>query len=238
MMIFVLFLGSTFHLTAQTLEKAQHYHTWFSLTSKMNLKNDWSINGLAHIRRHQMLVDWQQTYLQVAVSKKIQPNLSVAAGVGWVRFLPYGDFKAKYAFNEFRIWEQFSHQFKIGKSTIQNRFRWEHRYLERKNVTQTDVYSFERFMYKNRIRHRLLWKRPLGKISLSVSNELFLDTGEITFNHISQNRFITSFGKKISDNLRGSLGYMHQMIWKGKDRNKLEYNHTLLVGLNFLIKKK
>ncbi|MGB0524428.1 MAG: DUF2490 domain-containing protein [Flammeovirgaceae bacterium] len=229
LVIMLSLIFGAFSVCAQSMETATHYNAWYTLSTSKKLNETWSIHGLGQVRRNQLVLHWQQSYLQLALAKKITPKLSVAAGIGWVHFFPYGDFRAKYAFNEPRIWEEVAYNIKTEKWTIHQRLRWEHRFLERKYATSEGVYKFDEFMYKNRGRYRLLLKRPLKKFSLDVSNELFWDWGENSFNHISQNRFIATIGKRLNKQLNGKVGYMYQTIWKGKERDKIEHNHTLIL---------
>lgn len=235
--VLILLLLSVFETKAQEFQKATHYNAWYSLHTNIKLTNEWDLSGLVQTRHNQVVTHWQQTYLQLAISRKLHPNFDMALGTGWVHFFPYGEFKANYAFNELRIWEQLAYKFKIKKLLIHHRFRWEHRYLERKALNIEGSYQFTEFMYKNRLRYRLLLKYPTGKWSISISNEGFLDLGNNTFNNISQNRFVGTVGKKLNKSTTGTLGYMYQTIWKGGNRNKLERNHTLLVGLSINLGK-
>ena len=225
-----------FGLAAQDLERATHYNAWYTFSGKHVLGKEWNLHTFAQVRRNQILLHWQQSYLQLALSKNVSKKVNLAVGSGWVHFFPYGDFRAKYSFNELRVWEQISFKTKLNKLLIHNRLRWEHRYLERKYAHSDGEYAFDYFMYKNRFRYRLLLKYPIKKIHIVLSNEGFLDLGKNTFDHISQNRFIGTIEKSLGKNIKGNFGYMYQHIWKGKDRSKLETNHTLLLGISYTLK--
>ncbi len=112
-------------------------------------------------------------------------------------------------FTEYRSTYQLTLFQKIGKFDIQQRYRYEFRWIGKKNIAKespADLFSKDQFFnsgHKMRLRYLMRVNYPLnksGKSYLSVWDELFIGIGKHTANNKvwDQNRLVALFGRKLN----------------------------------------
>ena len=159
-----------------------------------------------------------QLLVRPALGYKLNENLSIWQGYGWVtNYLPR-------FFREQRIWQQILHEKEFPKFTLINRLRLEERFMQ--NVEGVNL----------RTRYMLKGIYPIGKRKIwgiVMYDELFINL----VSHfggpqagIDQNRFFVGLNRKINDNLTVEGGYQMQYInLNGPSIDKL--NHIALINL-------
>lgn len=125
---------------------------------------------------------------------------------------------------EFRTCPQITFFQKIGKIDIQQRYRYEQRYISKPQPAESfvkDIFSnsdFTRSGIKGRIRYMIRVDYKIStKTYLSVWNELFIGLGKNVPNNkiFDQNRLIMILGKKYGQAfypIRIEMGFMWQLI--------------------------
>lgn len=116
---------------------------------------------------------------------------------------------------ELRPHLEFANKSKLGKFTIDERFRLEARYFHQTNAERTELE--DGFSYSNlRFRYRITFSRVLfdlrknGNFQLKLSNELHVNAGNnIVLNTFDQNRLYGGLSYATSPNLQFEVGYLN-----------------------------
>lgn len=154
----------------------------------------------------------------------------------------YGKQPVSITENEHRIFEQINIKHNVKRVQFEQRVRLEQRWQEKK-VLQTDgTYHVENYTYKNRFRYRFMINVPINKktmsagaVFLSTWDEVFVSFGKnVQYNLPDQNRVYGGLGYKFNKNGTVQIGYLNQLIIK-KEGTLAESNHTLFIGLNYVI---
>ena len=135
-----------------------------------------------------------------------EQNNNFLLGYGYIRSENYiGDTDDKLGINEHRIYQQFITKQNAGIVAVQNRFRFEQRFIEDD--------------FKLRFRYFLGLNIPLNNLQLddrtwylSIYNEVFLNTQNDLFD---RDRLYGGLGYKINHGLRLEMGYMNQFFQNG-----------------------
>jgi hypothetical protein len=129
---------------------------------------------------------------------------------------------------------------KVGRVEIQHRYRLEQRFIENWEKDTDNTFYLDGFLFRQRIRYRLLLTMPLSRKSLenntlflSVYDEPFLGFGAgIGENILDQNRLYLALGCRFTKDFNVQLGYLNQYIVKANGIDH-ERNHTLQIGLTY-----
>jgi len=146
---------------------------------------------------------------------------------------------------EFRPYQEVLASWKEKEVLITHRFRLEERFFKSTPIDQPSVTSFNyRFRYQVAVNFpllRLSREHEYQKISLAVSDEIFINAGkEIVFNYVDQNRLVIGPSAQVSKSLSVALSYMYQFAQKAAP-GAIELNtvmwFTIRHNMNFMKSK-
>ena len=239
-----LFVISLFVLSLQSLiaqkNIATQQHAWIMYTGNHRLSEKWGIHTEYQFRRADGFNDWQQSLLRLGVDYYANPSLQLTAGYGLINSFAYGDQPIAHETTEHRIWQQAILKNKVGRVEIQHRYRLEQRFIENWLKNSDNTFNLDGFLFRQRVRYRLLLTMPLSRKSLenntlfiSAYDEPFLGFGEgIGKNILDQNRLYIALGWRFTKDFNVQVGYLNQYIVKANGVDQ-ERNHTLQIGLTY-----
>lgn len=217
-------------------------HVWGMYFGSHKLSEHWGIHTEYQWRRNDMFQNWQQSLLRLGVDYYSNKNGQFTIGYAWIKTYPYGDQPIGHITNEHRIWEQYILKNKVGKIDFQHRYRLEQRFIENWVKDANEVYSQDGFLFRQRVRYRLMATMPLSRkemkdntLFLAVYDEPFLGFGKgIGKNILDQNRLYGAIGWRFNKDFNVQLGYLNQYIVKS-DGIKAERNHTIQIAVSYNI---
>jgi hypothetical protein len=219
---------------------ANQQHAWAMYTGNHRLSEKWGIHTEYQFRRADGFNDWQQSLLRLGVDYYANASLQLTAGYGLITSFAYGEQPIAHETTENRIWEQVIFTGKLGRIELQHRYRLEQRFIENWEKDTDNTFYLDGFLFRQRIRYRLLLTMPLSRKSLenntlflSVYDEPFLGFGAgIGENILDQNRLYLALGWRFTKDFNVQLGYLNQYIVKANGIDH-ERNHTLQIGLTY-----
>ncbi|MDL5048764.1 DUF2490 domain-containing protein [Oscillatoria amoena NRMC-F 0135] len=234
LVLFFPFLLLSISLCAQK-EIVSQYNGWYMYFGNHRLTDRFSLHTEYQWRRADWITAWQQSLLRLGVDYKLTDTATFTAGYGHILTWPYGEQPLPEKFLEHRAWEQLMLTQRVGRFFLNHRYRLEQRWLKGNGSAASDE-----FVYRNRVRYRLLFNYPLGKkemgpdtFFISAYDEVFIQFGpNFDRNYFDQNRLYGAFGYQYSARGNVQLGYMNQFIVKG-DGLRAERNHTLQISLTY-----
>lgn len=207
-----------------------HFHTaclsqdgglgsWNILNVKLSINKRWGIFGEAQLRSLKFYNQFHYYEYKGGVNYKAHPNVTFTLGAGdYDTYKEGGNFVTPKNNDEFRVWPQITLAHTIGTLKIEQRYRAEFRYTNNG--------------YRNRYRYRLGVSYPFGNTrknykpyQVSISNELFFTDKEPYF---ERNRYLVSFGYRLSEKILLQTGYLHQFDYKINDETGRDF---LQIGL-------
>mgnify|MGYP000909683727 FL=1 len=206
---------------------------WVQLFGTINLDKKWSLHTEYQWRRTAGLKNWQQSLLRIGVNRKLNENVTVHLGYGWIETFPYGDFPIASAgtFPEHRIYEQISFKQPVKKWTFTHRFRIEQRWLGRvKPGTDREI---EAWTYLHRFRYQFKTQYNFtSKFYLAAADEIFIGAGKnVGVNIFDQNRVFLLAGFKLNKTISLEGGYFNQTLQQGRRIN----NNTIMQRNNGVV---
>jgi hypothetical protein len=214
---------------------AQHQHAWMTLILNPRVSDKWGYVVEGHFRRSEIGMQPQQEMLRAGVLYFLDDESSFASGYAIVKTHPYGEQPVKFPFMEHRTWQHFITNSKLHRLLISHRYMLEQRWSEILIEDDLGRLSRDSFIYRNRIRYRILGQIALntpkiqkGSFILFAFNEAFVNFGIKGLNVFDQNRAYAGLGYRFSQNSTIHLGYLNQYIFKS-DGIRSENNHTLQV---------
>ncbi len=232
-----LFLCLTLISSAQNDRlKDENTIIWPQVFINIPLNKKWDLLTEYQWRRTQGLKDWQQSLLRTTIQYKLNPQVTIGGGYGWVKTFSYGDFPlaGNGAFPEHRIHEQVQLKNAFGKLSISQRLRIEQRFVGSMSTSG----EVERWIFSNRFRYLLRLQRPLdssGKLFVAAADEVFINAGKnVGVNVLDQNRFMFLLGAKPSSRITLEAGYISQTLIQGRrvnNRTIVQANRGVLVAL-------
>jgi len=216
---------------AQNDRLNDHNNTnWLQAFNTIKLDKNWSLHAEYQWRRENGLKDWQQSLLRVGVNRKLNDQVTVHIGYGWIETFPYGDFPIASAgtFPEHRLYEQISFKQPIKKWTFTHRFRVEQRWLGR--VQPGTDREIETWLFLHRFRYQFRTQVAITPtLYLVVADEIFIGAGKnVGVNIFDQNRVFLSAGYKINKTVSVEAGYFNQTLQQGRRVN----NNTIMQNNN------
>lgn len=195
-------LGALMSTKAQT--GSQEFGAWYKTTLLYGLNDKVSYEGLYCHRLFKVGGDFQQNIIRGGLRYKIDKQHYVSAGFDFLNTEAFSDVGYHY---EYRPWIHFGQKTNLGRVTIDNRYRFEGRFL---HPSDTEC------EFQVRFRYRLVLKAPLngpkiepGVVYISIFDEVMLSFVEAPYN---QNWLHTGLGYKVNSNLSVELGYFNQYI--------------------------
>ena len=219
---FYVILHGIFTSLNASAQIADQFNSWWYYSGDYQVSEKISVTPLYSWSRHDFVKNWQQSKLRVGAEYKYLKDLTFGGGYEWVILFPYGEYPIPGKRTEHRIYEQVTLKNKTGKVRVSTNILLEQRFLS----TET----------RHRVRMKWGVKLPLintnddkPKLALSLYDQVLLNVGKTAkYQYFAQNRFYAGFDWSVHKSLTLSLGYMDQYIVI-KD-NKIENNHTLMVG--------
>jgi Protein of unknown function (DUF2490) len=224
---------------------------WFGYTGSHKIADKWSLHLEFQYRLNDGISNKMQWMPRVGITRILSPQATVTAGYAFIETYPYGEFAAKSAFPENRIWEQLQLKHQVSNFEWVSRFRLEQRYVQSPVLEVGfggSFYTPGPAIFTNRFRLLNRFSMPFkGKtitdnaFYLTAFDEFMINFGEnVQKNIFDQNRLFFGIGYKFPKLGRLEVGYMEQTIIKS-DAIKVENNHTISMSLSCsldFIKKK
>ena len=208
---------------------------WYMYFGDHPISQRWGVHLEGQWRRNDVINRPQQLLLRPAVNLEVNPNLVLTGGYAYVKSHPYGDFPARDAFPEHRVFQQLLLKHKVGRVDVQHRYRLEQRFIGQVLRSASGSPAVDSWRYQNRFRYFVKASVPLSgskdsKWYLGFYDEVLLhfapNSGASVFD---QNRAYAALGRKLSRTEKIEVGYMNQTLIQRNGRVQ-EYNHTLQVS--------
>jgi hypothetical protein len=237
----VLFLFCFTAALAQN-DRLKDYNTimWPQAHITISLNKKYDVLAEYQWRRTDGFKNWQQSLLRAALQYKINSQVSIAAGYGWIETFTYGDYPiaANGTFPEHRLHEQIVLKNNFSKLSITQRLRIEQRWLGRREAAIER--KIESWLFSHRFRYLLRLQHPItksGNFYAAAADELFINAGKNAgVNLLDQNRLMFLIGSRINDKVNLEAGYLSQTVIQGRrinDRTIVQDNEGLLLSLVF-----
>ena len=209
-----------------------NFHGWYMYFGDHPFKGKWGLHLEGQWRRHEVITKPQQLLLRPGINYELNPNVMFTLGYGYVTTHRYGDFPARFAFPEHRIYQQVLLKHSVGKVGFQHRYRMEQRWIGVMQQAAGGGAERVSWRHQNRFRYFMKGVVPLGKSPYfaALYDEIFLGFGpNIGASVFDQNRAYAALGRKLTPNNRVEFGYLNQLVAQRNGR-VLEINHTLQVA--------
>lgn len=192
-------------LSAQT--NAHRPGSWLIGTNLIRFHENWSINNQAQVRSYQAFHNTEQILLRTGVDYHINSDYSVSAGYAHVfNYNLDKELSPGVQVSEYRVWEQFMMNNKLGRVYFIHRYRLEQRWSK----SNIETKYRNRFRYFLRINIALNNKEIKTKtLYLSIYNEIFIHISQQPFD---RNRLYGSIAYRISPQIDIQVGYMLQSV--------------------------
>ena len=215
--LFPVFLAATSFCLAQTTTNANGWYV-FTGDHKFTKTSKWGLHLEGQWRRNEIALKPQQLLLRPGINYEVNKHIELGAGYAYVPTYRYGLYPLPASFTEHRLWQNVIIRNQIGKVSLQNRFRFEERFLR------------PRYGYENRFRYLLGATIPLkDPWYVTAYNEIFIPAKPERYpTFADQNRLAVLIGRKMNPYWRAEVGYMYQPFWQRNGRIR-EDNHTLMV---------
>ncbi|WP_153800234.1 DUF2490 domain-containing protein [Foetidibacter luteolus] len=187
-------------------------------------------------RREDFISNWQQSLSRIGLTYKINSQVSVQAGYGWIVTYPYGKYSLAAVpkdFPEHRIYEQLQVTTPVGKTTLSHRLRLEQRWLGRLNSIQSE--KPDSWIFLNRFRYMPRLDVPLNdKLYTALYDEIFIGFGKnVGENVFDQNRVALLLGYRFSKAVRAEAGFLNQTVQLAREidnKNVFQYNNGFIIN--------
>ena len=200
--------------------------SWISINNWVRVTNHWGFIADAHERRNNFTSDVSFHFLRAGVNYWLTDNITFTLGYAHMWLAPTTPGWTTFQ-GENRLYEQAQMISKVGRVTMLQRLRDEHRW-------QDKIVNNERTgdkKYTTRIRYLLNLSIPVFKNpyypAICVADELAVQFGkEVVYNTFDQNRAFIGIKQKVSKDLSFDFGYM--LLTQQKANGYVyDENHTL-----------
>ena len=214
-------LATAVGLSVFTLETAAagdaegNLGSWFGFTSATRLSDQWSFFAQGELRTWEMASNLNETLFRFAGLYDFSPKHKGAFGYVRVDTWPFEENRGLRKFNENRFYQEYLFKQKVGRGSLNHRFRLEQRWLTVDGTTELS----------HRARYLLKYTRPLnsetmkpGTWYLRVFDEVFVDfdRNDYWFNPIpydkglNQNRLFFGGGRQLTADSNFQIGLLWQ----------------------------
>ncbi len=218
-LLFILLLITAINpLFAQTVAQG-NTNTWFLLLNRFYLSDKFTVTNELHERTGDLFKDQATVIVRPSLDYALNDNVEFSVGYSYVRSWPYTPYSLQIPVNEHNIWEQALLSFKTDKVTIQNRIRFEHRFIDKVLLNSTtNQYETNGTNYRNRFRFRFVLAFDLFKVNKGKHTIFFNSFDEAWINQsnnlmpssFARNWIYTGLGYKFSKDFNIQLAHMHQ----------------------------
>lgn len=178
---------------------------WLIYFGNKKLSDRWNVHHEAQYRNYNAIGDLEQLLLRTGLGYNLsENNNNVLVGYAYIHsqnYVPNAEDKASN--NENRIFQQFITFQRLGRVSLQHRYRFEQRWF--------DHQSF-RLRYRYFLSANVALNSPRmmdGVFYLSAYNEIFINNRD---NRFDRNRLYGGIGYRLNANTRFELGYMNQFL--------------------------
>jgi hypothetical protein len=192
----------------QSKEIEQQQQFWMQYTFLGKISNRWSLYFDYVDRANDLFRSQNTIFFRPGVAFDLNADASVYAGYCYA--VTFEDERTPVKLIEHRPWQQLLINNKLGKFSIQHRYRLEERF----NQTYKDGQIVPGYTFSFRFRYKLNVQYPILKISdkhsLSVlfTDELITSFGKnVGLNYFNQNRAFIGVSIPLSHSLSTSFGY-------------------------------
>ncbi|MEP0132006.1 MAG: DUF2490 domain-containing protein [Eudoraea sp.] len=170
---------------------------WYMYFGMNKVSERFSIHSEAQFRYYETTSNFNQLLLRIGLNYHISPEAIATIGYGYIDTdTSFEDIPNQNKLLENRIFEQFILKNKVWELLFEHRFRFEQRFLNSGNSSDT----------QHRARYRLQITLPLtNTFFLNFYDEIFLNLQDEIF---GQNRLYAALGLNIVENLSLQLGYL------------------------------
>lgn len=197
---------------------------WVQTLNTISLDKKWSLHLEYQWRRENGLKDWQQSLLRIGANFKMNEQVTVHAGYGWIETFPYGDYPIASAgtFPEHRLYEQLTFRQPVNKWIFSHRFRMEQRWLGKVKAGTESNREIEDWIFLHRFRYQFrlqypFWKKNNSQLYGALADEIFIGAGKnLGVNIFDQNRIFAILGFRMNKNISLELGYLNQTLQQGR----------------------
>jgi hypothetical protein len=222
---------------AQTTDTS--FKGWYLYSGDHPIGGRWEFHFEAYLRRHDIIERWQHVLLRPGVNYRLNDTVTFTVGYAHRRVYVYPVNADRYVQPEHRLWEQVALKQKIGRLTLQHRYRIEQRFLGQVSLTQDRKPNLDFWQYQSRFRYALKATIPLQRGSretnnwyLALGNEVFLRAGPTLEGHLfEQDRTYIALGHSLTKTSKIEMGYMDRFIASTSGQT-LRHEHIL--HLSFL----
>ncbi|WP_430967929.1 DUF2490 domain-containing protein [Spongiimicrobium sp. 2-473A-2-J] len=201
LLLMLCFLGRG--LAQETGENS--FGAWYMYFGTNKISKAFSIHSEAQFRFYESTGNFNQLLLRTGLNYHIDPNSIVTFGYGYIDTDPTFEDSPAGVISapgdklvEHRIFEQLILKNKVGEFLFEHRYRLEQRFLNNKDLSQTDT--------QHRARYRLQVTLPLtDTFFINVYDEVFLNLQDDIF---GQNRLYAALGVHLTHNSSIQLGYL------------------------------
>lgn len=234
--LIAIFFFQSFLVEGQTRTHAYNTNAWLMYFGNHKFSNRLGLHAEVQWRRSDFFSESQQLLLRAGLDYYTKSDVRFTIGYGFIETYPYGEFAVPHAFPEHRIWQQILARQKLGRVSLDHRYR-----LEQRMIGNASTGRFENGRYENRMRYMAKATTNIAggdhPLYAAVYDEIFVNFGkDVGYNIFDQNRLYGAFGYAISPTLKLELGYLYQVVQhRSLDelylRNRIENNHTLQIAL-------
>jgi len=192
-------------LTPTLMAQPADLGNWLIYFGNKQLDGRWNIHHEAQFRNYNAIGDVEQILLRTGLGYNLtENNHNVLLGYGFIHSQNYvGTTDRKKNNNENRIFQQFITFQRLGRVSLQHRYRFEQRWF--------DHQSF-RMRYRYFLSLNIALNNPKmldGTFYCSAYNEIFInDRGDL----FDRNRLYGGLGYRLNPNTRFEVGYMNQFL--------------------------
>ena len=207
--ILILFLSVSYQGFAQDSDLGN----WILYLGNKQINSKWNWHHEVQYRNYDVIGDLEQLLLRTGMGYNLTENSNLLLGYGYVLSENYIDsLDLKVQVNEHRIYQQFIIKHRVGRVSVQHRYRYEQRFIEGD--------------FRQRFRYFLALNVPLNNKEMtdktfyaSAYNEIFLNTEDRIFD---RDRLYGGIGYKLNSTFRFEVGYMNQFFSRGS-RDQLNF---------------
>jgi long-subunit fatty acid transport protein len=193
------------HLQAQTNEASG----WFFLSHTQKLADKWSYMTDVQIRSSSHFKYLQNILLRPGLLYQLTDQQSL--GIGYTYFATWDRSEMPCTFEpESRIFEQYVYKSKGGRLALNNRLRFEQRFIQK---TEATIFA-RRLRYQIQARFQLTCDSEFATgLYVNLQNEIFLNVqnqDEINNHFFDQNRLYLGMGYRVIKEFEVELGYYYR----------------------------
>jgi hypothetical protein len=197
----------------------------------------WGLMLEGYVKRNEIITEPQGLFYRAGLNYELKNGDRITGGYAYQYNNPYDSKAEPYGWSDHRIWEQYLWRRNFGKdkhTQLVQRFRVEHRWLQRKEAPQYD--RTETWKFENTFRYQLKFNTPVSKnVSLSFYDEIHLRLSPRDEKLADQNRLYGGLIFYLDEKRlwRLETGYMLQSVLNSGDNEHglKRTNHTLRVTI-------